>query len=158
MGNSRNYTGRKPGWLFIVVAVLLGVVIGLGGATFAVHVMLDRNQRARVAVVYGKQGDKAIRAEIKRLDTKAFQPSGYIQSYKVDRESIRADSSQGGIRVMMYANGDKSMGISTTLRRQTHNHSDMSLDCWETSTTVTSKKLSDLLESRNEQWWDKTKY
>ncbi|MBF2476295.1 DUF1310 domain-containing protein [Listeria seeligeri] len=97
--------------LIITLGVVVTIILVLGVKFYMDEKKLDEEM---IEVVYSDEAKEVFEERLKNLDPKALTKEGIIQSYAIDKESIRRNP-MGGINVILIINEDSEMNIEYTL-------------------------------------------
>lgn len=99
----------KKRWIILGITVL--TILGLGIKFYMDEEKLNEEMRK---VVYSEETKQVFEKRLTNLDAKAFTEEGIIQSYEIDKESIKRNP-MGGINVTLIINKDLEWYITYTL-------------------------------------------
>ncbi|MBC2186288.1 DUF1310 domain-containing protein [Listeria sp. FSL L7-0253] len=121
----------KKKWIILGVVIIVIMTIG-------VKFYMDEKKlnEEMMNVIYSDEAKEAFDKSLKAMDSKAFTGEGKVQSYEIDKESIKRNP-MGGINVTLVINKDSEMDIEYTM-----NNYSGKLECGGASI---SEKLSKLL-------------
>ena len=94
----------------ILIGVLLVIGIGIGGFVYMQH----REHEKMVQIATSKEAKKVYEEFIKARDPKAFTEEGIIQTYEVDKSSLKYNP-MGGLMVKILLNRKTDVYISFNL-------------------------------------------
>ncbi|WP_271003670.1 DUF1310 family protein [Listeria seeligeri] len=100
----------KKKWI-IILGIVIIIILGLGVKFYMDEEKLNKEM---MNVVYSDEAKEVFEQRLKNLDSKALTKEGIIQSYAIDKESIRRNP-MGGINVILIVNEDSEMNIEYTL-------------------------------------------
>ncbi|EFR83130.1 conserved hypothetical protein, partial [Listeria monocytogenes FSL F2-208] len=69
-----------------------------------------------INVVYSDEAKRVFENGLKNLDAKALTGKGVINTYEIDKKSIKQNS-MGGINVTLHVNGDSELYVFFTLNK-----------------------------------------
>ncbi|MBC1497344.1 DUF1310 domain-containing protein [Listeria welshimeri] len=122
----------KKKWL-IILGIVIIVILGIGVKFYMDEKKLNEEM---MNVVYSDEAKEVFEKRLKNLDAKAFTEEGIIQSYEIDKESIKRNP-MGGINVTLIINGNSKLYIKYTMNNFNGELSG--------GASVTSEKLTKLL-------------
>ncbi|MBC1738623.1 DUF1310 family protein, partial [Listeria seeligeri] len=89
----------------IILGIVVSIILVLGVKFYMDEKKLDEEM---IRVVYSDEAKEVFEQRLKNLDSKALTKEGVIQSYAIDKESIRRNP-MGGINVILIINEDSEM-------------------------------------------------
>ncbi|MBC2281686.1 DUF1310 domain-containing protein [Listeria welshimeri] len=122
----------KKRWI-IVLGITVITFLGLGVKFYMDEKKLNEEM---MNVVYSDEAKEVFEKRLTNLDAKAFTEEGIIQSYEIDKESIKRNP-MGGINVTLIINGNSELYIKYTMNNFNGELSG--------GASVTSEKLTKLL-------------
>ncbi|MBC1388932.1 DUF1310 domain-containing protein [Listeria welshimeri] len=103
----------KKKWI-IILGIIIIVILGIGVKSYMDEKKLNEEM---INVVYSDEAKEVFEKRLTNLDAKAFTEEGIIQSYEIDKESIKRNP-MGGINVTLIINKDLEWYITYTLGKQ----------------------------------------
>lgn len=103
----------KKKWI-IILGIVIIVILGIGVKFYMDEKKLNEEM---INVVYSDEAKEVFEKRLTNLDAKAFTEEGIIQSYEIDKESIKRNP-MGGINVTLIINKDLEWYITYTLGKQ----------------------------------------
>ncbi|MBC1668962.1 DUF1310 family protein [Listeria welshimeri] len=103
----------KKKWI-IILGIVIIVILGIGVKFYMDEKKLNEEM---MNVVYSDEAKEVFEKRLTNLDAKAFTEEGIIQSYEIDKESIKRNP-MGGINVTLIINKDLEWYITYTLGKQ----------------------------------------
>ncbi|MBC2377528.1 DUF1310 domain-containing protein [Listeria welshimeri] len=103
----------KKKWI-IILGIIIIVILGIGVKFYMDEKKLNEEM---MNVVYSDEAKEVFEKRLTNLDAKAFTEEGIIQSYEIDKESIKRNP-MGGINVTLIINKDLEWYITYTLGKQ----------------------------------------
>ncbi|MBF2575431.1 DUF1310 domain-containing protein [Listeria welshimeri] len=100
----------KKKWI-IILGIVIIVILGIGVKFYMDEKKLNEEM---INVVYSDEAKEVFEKRLTNLDAKAFTEEGIIQSYEIDKESIKRNP-MGGINVTLIINKDLEWYITYTL-------------------------------------------
>ncbi|MBC2301541.1 DUF1310 domain-containing protein [Listeria welshimeri] len=100
----------KKKWI-IILGIVIIVILGIGVKSYMDEKKLNEEM---INVVYSDEAKEVFEKRLTNLDAKAFTEEGIIQSYEIDKESIKRNP-MGGINVTLIINKDLEWYITYTL-------------------------------------------
>ncbi|MBC1432526.1 DUF1310 domain-containing protein [Listeria welshimeri] len=100
----------KKKWI-IILGIVIIVILGIGVKSYMDEKKLNEEM---MNVVYSDEAKEVFEKRLTNLDAKAFTEEGIIQSYEIDKESIKRNP-MGGINVTLIINKDLEWYITYTL-------------------------------------------
>ncbi|MBC1364610.1 DUF1310 domain-containing protein [Listeria welshimeri] len=100
----------KKKWI-IILGIVIIVILGIGVKFYMDEKKLNEEM---MNVVYSDEAKEVFEKRLTNLDAKAFTEEGIIQSYEIDKESIKRNP-MGGINVTLIINKDLEWYITYTL-------------------------------------------
>ncbi|MBC1693187.1 DUF1310 domain-containing protein [Listeria welshimeri] len=122
----------KKRWI-IVLGITVITFLGLGVKFYMDEKKLNEEM---MNVVYSDEAKEVFEKRLTNLDAKAFTEEGIIQSYEIDKESIKRNP-MGGINVTLIINGNSELYIKYTMNNFNGELSG--------GASVTSEKLTKLI-------------
>ncbi|EAG9230830.1 DUF1310 family protein [Listeria monocytogenes] len=98
---------------FIAMVVVVMIVAGLGVKFYMDEEKLNKEM---INVVYSDEAKRVFENGLKNLDAKALTGKGVINTYKIDKKSIKQNS-MAGINVTLHVNGDSELYVFFTLNK-----------------------------------------
>lgn len=123
--------------ILIILSILLGIGLLIGGGYLYMKHKQQEEQAYMEKVVYSDEAARLFRENCKNLDPKAFTKEGVIQSYTIDKSSIKHNP-MGGINVTIIINHDKELNVQDDIDKYNEK--------LEIGGSVISVKLDKLLE------------
>lgn len=74
----------------------------------------EKSNKEMMNVIYSDEAKKVFEVRLKAADADAFTEKGVVQSYEIDKKSIKKNP-MGGINVELIINNDSEMGIEYTM-------------------------------------------
>ncbi|MBC1466614.1 DUF1310 domain-containing protein [Listeria welshimeri] len=103
----------KKKWV-IILGIVIIVILGIGVKFYMDEKKINEEM---MNVVYSDEAKEVFEKRLTNLDAKAFTEEGIIQSYEIDKESIKRNP-MGGINVTLIINKDLEWYITYTLGKQ----------------------------------------
>ncbi|MBC1446530.1 DUF1310 domain-containing protein [Listeria welshimeri] len=100
----------KKKWI-IILGIVIIVILGIGVKFYMDEKKLNEEM---MNVVYSDEAKEVFEKRLTNLDAKAFTEEGIIQSYEIDKESIKRNP-MGGINVTLIINGNSKLYIKYTM-------------------------------------------
>ncbi|EAE6662581.1 TPA_asm: DUF1310 family protein [Listeria monocytogenes] len=98
---------------FIAMVVVVMIVAGLGVKFYMDEEKLNKEM---INVVYSDEAKRVFENGLKNLDAKALTGKGVINTYEIDKKSIKQNS-MAGINVTLHVNGDSELYVFFTLNK-----------------------------------------
>ncbi|EAD0431429.1 DUF1310 domain-containing protein [Listeria monocytogenes] len=100
----------KMRWIIVTVVVVM-IIAGLG-----VKFYMDEEKlyKEMTNVIYSDEAKKVFEVRLKAADADVFTEKGVIQSYEIDKKSIKKNP-MGGINVTLIINGNPELYIKYTM-------------------------------------------
>ncbi|EGB1115020.1 DUF1310 domain-containing protein [Listeria monocytogenes] len=102
----------KKRW-FIAMVVVVMIVAGLGVKFYIDEEKLNKEM---INVVYSDEAESVFENGLKNLDAKALTGKGVINTYEIDKKSIKQNP-MGEINVTLHVNGDSELYVFFTLNK-----------------------------------------
>ncbi|ECB9809718.1 DUF1310 domain-containing protein [Listeria monocytogenes] len=102
----------KKRWI-IATVVLVMIVAGLGVKFYMDEEKLNKEM---INVVYSDEAKSVFENGLKNLDAKALTGKGVINTYEIDKKSIKQNP-MGEINVTLHVNGDSELYVFFTLNK-----------------------------------------
>ncbi|EED2630468.1 DUF1310 domain-containing protein [Listeria monocytogenes] len=102
----------KKRW-FIAMGVVVMIVAGLGVKFYMNEEKLNKEM---INVVYSDEAKSVFENGLKNLDAKALSGKGVINTYEIDKKSIKQNP-MGEINVTLHVNGDSELYVFFTLNK-----------------------------------------
>ncbi|EGY1138535.1 DUF1310 domain-containing protein [Listeria monocytogenes] len=102
----------KKRWI-IATVVLVMIVAGLGVKFYMDEEKLNKEM---INVVYSDEAKRVFENGLKNLDAKALTGKGVINTYEIDKKSIKQNP-MGEINVTLHVNGDSELYVFFTLNK-----------------------------------------
>ncbi|EAE3589747.1 DUF1310 domain-containing protein [Listeria monocytogenes] len=102
----------KKRWI-IATVVLVMIVAGLGVKFYMDEEKLNKEM---INVVYSDEAKRVFENGWKNLDAEALTGKGVINTYEIDKKSIKQNP-MGGINVTLHVNGDSELYVFFTLNK-----------------------------------------
>ncbi|ECL8005614.1 DUF1310 family protein [Listeria innocua] len=106
----------KKKWI-ILFGIVIMIIFGLGVKFYMDEEKLNKEM---MNVVYSDKAKKVFEVRLKAADADAFTEKGVIQSYEIDKKSIK-ENPMGGINVTLIINKDLEWYITYTLGKYNGN-------------------------------------
>ncbi|EMV0460240.1 DUF1310 domain-containing protein [Listeria monocytogenes] len=103
----------KKRWV-IVLGITVMTILGLGVKFYMDE---EKMNKEMMNVVYSDEAKKVFEVRLKAADADVFTEKGVIQSYEIDKKSIKKNP-MGGINVTLIINKDLEWYITYTLGKQ----------------------------------------
>ncbi|EAV9828580.1 DUF1310 family protein [Listeria monocytogenes] len=100
----------KKKWI-IILGVTVITIFGLGVKFYMDE---EKSNKEMMNVIYSDEAKKVFEVRLKAADADAFTEKGVVQSYEIDKKSIKKNP-MGGINVELIINNDSEMGIEYTM-------------------------------------------
>lgn len=97
--------------IVIAIGIMAIIILGLGGKMYMDEKKFNEDM---VKVVYSTEAKKVFEDGLKNLDPKALTDEGVIQSYEIDKESIKHNP-MGGVNITLFVNENIDLNINFTL-------------------------------------------
>ncbi|EAC3130409.1 TPA_asm: hypothetical protein GHE07_11545 [Listeria monocytogenes] len=100
----------KKRWV-IVLGITVMTILGLGVKFYMDEEIMNKEM---MNVVYSDEAKKVFEVRLKAADADAFTEKGVVQSYEIDKKSIKKNP-MGGINVTLIINGNPELYIKYTM-------------------------------------------
>ncbi|EAF4498553.1 DUF1310 family protein [Listeria monocytogenes] len=100
----------KMRWIIVTVVVVM-IIAGLGVKFYMDEEKLNKEM---TNVIYSDEAKKVFEVRLKAADADVFTEKGVIQSYEIDKKSIKKNP-MGGINVTLIINGNPELYIKYTM-------------------------------------------
>ncbi|EIL7051617.1 DUF1310 domain-containing protein [Listeria monocytogenes] len=100
----------KKKWI-ILFGIVIMIIFGLGVKFYMDEEKLNKEM---MNVVYSDEVKKVFEVRLKAADADAFTEKGVVQSYEIDKKSIKKNP-MGGINVTLIINGNPELYIKYTM-------------------------------------------
>ncbi|MBC1690822.1 DUF1310 domain-containing protein [Listeria welshimeri] len=100
----------KKKWI-IILGIVIIVILGIGVKFYMDEKKLNEEM---MNVVYSDEAKRVFENGLKNLDAKALTGKGVINSYEIDKKSIKQNP-MGGIDVTLYVNENPELYVFFTL-------------------------------------------
>ncbi|EAC8500905.1 DUF1310 family protein [Listeria monocytogenes] len=100
----------KKKWI-ILFGIVIMIIFGLGVKFYMDEEKLNKEM---MNVVYSDEAKKVFEVRLKAADADAFTEKGVVQSYEIDKKSIKKNP-MGGINVTLIINGNPELYIKYTM-------------------------------------------
>ncbi|MBC2377527.1 DUF1310 domain-containing protein [Listeria welshimeri] len=100
----------KKKWI-IILGIVIIVILGIGVKFYMDEKKLNEEM---INVVYSDEAKRVFENGLKNLDAKALTGKGVINSYEIDKKSIKQNP-MGGIDVTLYVNENPELYVFFTL-------------------------------------------
>ncbi|MBC1544385.1 DUF1310 domain-containing protein [Listeria cossartiae] len=100
----------KKRWI-ILFGIAIMIIFGLGVKFYMDEEKLNKEM---MNVIYSDEAKKVFEVRLKGTDADAFTEKGVIQSYEIDKKSIKKNP-MGGINVTLIINGNPELYIKYTM-------------------------------------------
>ncbi|MBC6118324.1 DUF1310 domain-containing protein [Listeria innocua] len=100
----------KKRWI-ILFGIVIMIIFGLGIKFYMDEEKLNKEM---INVVYSNEAKSVFENGLKSLDAKALTGKGVINTYEIDKKSIKQNP-MGGINVTLHVNGDSELYVFFTL-------------------------------------------
>ncbi|EFR8993879.1 DUF1310 domain-containing protein [Listeria monocytogenes] len=100
----------KKKWI-IILGVTVITIFGLGVKFYMDE---EKSNKEMMNVIYSDEAKKVFEVRLKAADADAFTEKGVIQSYEIDKKSIKKNP-MGGINVTLIINGNPELYIKYTM-------------------------------------------
>ncbi|MBC2308214.1 DUF1310 domain-containing protein [Listeria welshimeri] len=100
----------KNKWI-IILGIVIIVILGIGVKFYMDEKKLNEEM---INVVYSDEAKRVFENGLKNLDAKALTGKGVINSYEIDKKSIKQNP-MGGIDVTLYVNENPELYVFFTL-------------------------------------------
>lgn len=97
-------------WIIVTVVVVM-IIAGLGVKFYMDEEKLNKEM---TNVIYSDEAKKVFEVRLKAADADVFTEKGVIQSYEIDKKSIKKNP-MGGINVTLIINGNPELYIKYTM-------------------------------------------
>ncbi|HAA6135615.1 TPA_asm: hypothetical protein GGB68_12570 [Listeria monocytogenes] len=102
----------KKRWI-ILFGIAIMIIFGLGIKFYMDEEKLNKEM---MNVVYSDEAKSVFENGLKNLDAKALTGKGVINTYEIDKKSIKQNP-MGGINVTLHVNGDSDLYVFFTLNK-----------------------------------------
>ncbi|ECB9787159.1 DUF1310 family protein [Listeria monocytogenes] len=102
----------KKRWI-ILFGIAIMIIFGLGVKFYMDEEKLNKEM---MKVIYSDEAKSVFENGLKNLDAKALTGKGVINTYEIDKKSIKQNS-MGGINVTLHVNGDSELYVFFTLNK-----------------------------------------
>ncbi|EKG2418106.1 DUF1310 domain-containing protein [Listeria monocytogenes] len=102
----------KKRWI-ILFGIAIMIIFGLGIKFYMDEEKLNKEM---INVVYSDEAKRVFENGLKNLDAKALTGKGVINTYEIDKKSIKQNS-MAGINVTLHVNGDSELYVFFTLNK-----------------------------------------
>ncbi|MBC2110460.1 DUF1310 domain-containing protein [Listeria innocua] len=102
----------KKGWI-ILFGIAIMIILGLGVKFYMDEEKLNKEM---IKIVYSDEAKSVFKNGLKNLDAKALTGKGVINTYEIDKKSIKHNP-MGGINVALHVNGDSELYVFFTLNK-----------------------------------------
>ncbi|ECQ9387596.1 DUF1310 family protein [Listeria monocytogenes] len=102
----------KKRWI-IILGITVMTIFGLGAKFYMDEEKLNKEM---MNVVYSDEATSVFENGLKNLDAKALTGKGVINTYEIDKKSIKQNP-MGGINVTLHVNGDSELYVFFTLNK-----------------------------------------
>ncbi|MBC6148737.1 DUF1310 domain-containing protein [Listeria innocua] len=103
----------KKRWI-ILFGIVIMIIFGLGIKFYMDEEKLNKEM---INVVYSNEAKSVFENGLKSLDAKALTGKGVINTYEIDKKSIKQNP-MGGINVTLIINKDLEWNVTYTLGKQ----------------------------------------
>ncbi|MBC1478301.1 DUF1310 domain-containing protein [Listeria welshimeri] len=100
----------KKKWI-IILGIVIIVILGIGVKFYMDEKKLNEEM---INVVYSDEAKRVFENGLKNLDAKALTGKGVINTYEIDKKSIKQNP-MGGIDVTLYVNENPELYVFFTL-------------------------------------------
>ncbi|EAC3173277.1 TPA_asm: DUF1310 family protein [Listeria innocua] len=100
----------KKKWI-ILFGIVIMIIFGLGVKFYMDE---EKMNKEMMNVVYSDEVKKVFEVRLKAADADAFTEKGVVQSYEIDKKSIKKNP-MGGINVTLIINGNPELYIKYTM-------------------------------------------
>ncbi|MDT0004044.1 DUF1310 family protein [Listeria cossartiae subsp. cayugensis] len=100
----------KKRWI-LAMGVIVMIIAGIGVKFYVDEKKLNEEM---IKLVYSDEAKQVFEVRLKAVDAKAFTENGVIQSYEIDKKSIKRNP-MGGINVTLIINGNPELDIKYTM-------------------------------------------
>ncbi|MBC1806482.1 DUF1310 domain-containing protein [Listeria sp. FSL L7-0993] len=100
----------KKRWI-LAMGVIVMIIAGIGVKFYVDEKKLNEEM---IKLVYSDEAKQVFEVRLKAADAKAFTENGVIQSYEIDKNSIKRNP-MGGINVTLIINGNSELYIKYTM-------------------------------------------
>ncbi|EAE0010346.1 DUF1310 family protein [Listeria monocytogenes] len=97
--------------LIILFGIVIMIIFGLGVKFYMDE---EKMNKEMTNVIYSDEAKKVFEVRLKAADADVFTEKGVIQSYEIDKKSIKKNP-MGGINVELIINNDSEMDIEYTM-------------------------------------------
>ncbi|HCW6741854.1 TPA: DUF1310 domain-containing protein [Listeria monocytogenes] len=102
----------KKRWI-ILFGIAIMIIFGLGVKFYMDEEKLNKEM---INVVYSDEAKSVFENGLKNLDAKALSGKGVINTYEIDKKSIKQNP-MGEINVTLHVNGDSELYVFFTLNK-----------------------------------------
>ncbi|EAF1785018.1 DUF1310 domain-containing protein [Listeria monocytogenes] len=102
----------KKRWI-ILFGIAIMIIFGLGVKFYVDEEKLNKEM---INVVYSDEAKSVFENGLKNLDAKALSGKGVINTYEIDKKSIKQNP-MGEINVTLHVNGDSELYVFFTLNK-----------------------------------------
>ncbi|EAF2830101.1 DUF1310 family protein [Listeria monocytogenes] len=102
----------KKRWI-ILFGIAIMIIFGLGVKFYMDEEKLNKEM---INVVYSDEAKSVFENGLKNLDAKALSGEGVINTYEIDKKSIKQNP-MGEINVTLHVNGDSELYVFFTLNK-----------------------------------------
>ncbi|EAE6208089.1 DUF1310 domain-containing protein [Listeria innocua] len=102
---------KKRGIILFGIAIM--IIFGLGVKFYMDEEKLNKEM---IKIVYSDEAKSVFKNGLKNLDAKALTGKGVINTYEIDKKSIKQNL-MGGINVTLHVNGDSELYVFFTLNK-----------------------------------------
>ncbi|EIR9713601.1 DUF1310 family protein [Listeria monocytogenes serotype 4c] len=102
----------KKKWI-ILLGIAIMIIFGLGIKFYMDEEKLNKEM---MNVVYSDEATRVFENGLKNLDAKALSGKGVINTYEIDKKSIKQNP-MGEINVTLHVNGDSELYVFFTLNK-----------------------------------------
>ncbi|EAD0694817.1 DUF1310 family protein [Listeria monocytogenes] len=100
----------KKRWI-ILFGIAIMIIFGLG---IKFYMDEEKMNKEMTNVIYSDEAKKVFEVRLKAADADVFTEKGVIQSYEIDKKSIKKNP-MGGINVTLIINGNPELYIKYTM-------------------------------------------
>ncbi|ELO8895377.1 DUF1310 domain-containing protein [Listeria monocytogenes] len=100
----------KKRWI-VLFGIAIMIIFGLGVKFYMDE---EKMNKEMMNVVYSDEAKKVFEVRLKAADADAFTEKGVVQSYEIDKKSIKKNP-MGGINVTLIINGNPELYIKYTM-------------------------------------------
>ncbi|TYU43306.1 DUF1310 family protein [Listeria monocytogenes] len=102
----------KKRWI-IILGITVMTIFGLGAKFYMDEEKLNKEM---MNVVYSDEAKQVFEKKLTNLDAKALTGKGVINTYEIDKKSIKQNP-MGGINVTLHVNGDSELYVFFSLNK-----------------------------------------